>query len=84
MNIFRCVAGSLVVVAAWLNTSLAHAQETKVHESIWIEAEHFEGLRGHCWPMGRPEMKQTDGHWGLSGPGWAEKKEGAYRLSFLI
>ena len=40
-------------------------------ESLWIEAEHLTGVRGYCWPMGRPEMKQTAGHWGLSGPGWA-------------
>lgn len=40
-------------------------------ESLWIEAEHFSGIRGFCWPMGKPEMKKTAGHWGLSGPGWA-------------
>jgi hypothetical protein len=40
-------------------------------ESLWIEAEHFTGIRGFCWPMGKPEMKKTAGHWGLSGPGWA-------------
>lgn len=40
-------------------------------ESIWLEAEHFDGIRGYCWPQGKPEMKKTDGHWGLSGPGWA-------------
>ena len=40
-------------------------------ESIWLEAEHLEGIRGYCWPAGRPAMKKTDGHWGLSGPGWA-------------
>ena len=40
-------------------------------ESIWLEAEHLDGIRGHCWPMGKPEMKQTKGHWGISGPGWA-------------
>jgi hypothetical protein len=40
-------------------------------ETVWIEAEHLDGIRGYCWPMGRPEMKKTDGHWGLSGPGWA-------------
>lgn len=40
-------------------------------ESLWIEAEHLTGIRGYCWPMGKPEMKQTAGHWGLSGPGWA-------------
>jgi hypothetical protein len=40
-------------------------------ESIWLEAEHFDGIRGYCWPQGKPEIKKTDGHWGLSGPGWA-------------
>jgi hypothetical protein len=40
-------------------------------ESIWLEAEHFDGIRGFCWPAGRPEMRKTAGHWGLSGPGWA-------------
>ncbi|MCY3023973.1 MAG: hypothetical protein NTW87_33760 [Planctomycetota bacterium] len=39
------------------------------HETIWIEAEHLEGVRGYCWPAG-PNPK-TDGHWGISGPGWA-------------
>jgi hypothetical protein len=42
-------------------------------ESIWIEAEHFDGIRGNCWPMGKPEMRKTKGHWGLSGPGWASE-----------
>jgi hypothetical protein len=40
-------------------------------ESIWLEAEHFDGIRGYCWPTGRPEMRKTAGHWGISGPGWA-------------
>src|SRR5688572_15652060 len=40
-------------------------------ETIWLEAEHMDGLRGFCWPMGKPEMKKTAGHFGLSGPGWA-------------
>jgi hypothetical protein len=40
-------------------------------ETIWLEAEHFDGIRGFCWPQGKPEMRKTDGHWGLSGPGWA-------------
>jgi hypothetical protein len=40
-------------------------------ESIWLEAEHFDGIRGYCWPAGKPEMRKTDGHWALSGPGWA-------------
>jgi hypothetical protein len=40
-------------------------------ESLWVEAESLDGIRGYCWPMGRPEMKKTTGNWGLSGPGWA-------------
>ncbi|MEX2212612.1 MAG: hypothetical protein WD768_00695, partial [Phycisphaeraceae bacterium] len=43
----------------------------RAEESIWLEAEHLKGIRGYCWPMGRPDMKKTAGHWGLSGPGWA-------------
>jgi hypothetical protein len=42
-------------------------------ESIWLEAEHFNGIQGYCWPMGQPNMRKTDGHWGLSGPGWASE-----------
>ncbi len=40
-------------------------------ESIWLEAEHFTGIKGFCWPQGKPEMRKTAGNWGLSGPGWA-------------
>lgn len=40
-------------------------------ESIWLEAEHLDGLQGYCWPMGKPAMRQTKGAWALSGPGWA-------------
>ncbi len=50
---------------------LAAARLAPAAESLWIEAEHLDGVRGYCWPMGRPEMKKTDGRWGLSGPGWA-------------
>ncbi len=39
------------------------------HETIWIEAEHLEGVSGYCWPAGQKPV--TDGHWGISGPGWA-------------
>jgi hypothetical protein len=38
-------------------------------ETVWIEAEHFKGVKGYCWP-GAPKPK-TEGHWGISGPGWA-------------
>src|ERR1041384_4415781 len=38
-------------------------------ETIWVEAEHLHGVKGYCWP-GSPKP-MTDGHWGISGPGWA-------------
>jgi hypothetical protein len=25
-------------------------------ESLWIEAEHFTGIRGFCWPVGAAEL----------------------------
>src|ERR1700733_11022034 len=45
---------------------LAAAEET-----IFIEAEHLHGIKGYCWPSGRPELRKASGNWGLSGPGWA-------------
>jgi hypothetical protein len=50
---------------------------------VWIEAEHLEGIKGYCWPMGRPEMKKTAGHWGLSGPGWAAEWNQGGESGFL-
>src|SRR5689334_6417275 len=38
-------------------------------ETVWVEAEHLDGVRGYCWPGGQKPV--TDGHWGVSGPGWA-------------
>lgn len=42
-------------------------------ETIWLEGEHLQGIRGYCWPMGddKRKMRETAGHWALSGPGWA-------------
>ena len=60
---------SILVLFAWIFSCFAWP--VAAAETLWIEAEHLEGLRGYCWPMGRPKMKKTDGHWGLSGPGWA-------------
>jgi len=56
-------------LAAMLLSAAAFGGE----ESLWIEAEHFDGIRGYCWPMGRGDgrSRKTDGSWGLSGPGWA-------------
>jgi hypothetical protein len=51
--------------------ALAAQNSSLAQESLWLEAEHFVGIRGYCWPMGKPEMKVTQGNWGLSGPGWA-------------
>src|SRR5262249_46445048 len=52
-------------------------------EPLWGEAEHLEGIKGFCWPMGRPEMKKTNGHWGLSGPGWAAEWNQGSESGFL-
>ncbi len=52
-------------------------------ESLWIEAEHFDGIRGYCWPMGKPEMRETKGNWGLSGPGWAAEWNQGGESGFL-
>ena len=61
----------------------AAAVPTSAQESLWLEAEHFDGLRGYCWPMGRPEMKKTAGHWALSGPGWAAEWNQGGESGFL-
>lgn len=52
-------------------------------ETLWFEAEHFDGIRGYCWPMGKPEMKKTAGHFGLSGPGWAAEWNQGGESGFL-
>src|SRR4029453_18452259 len=65
-------------VSLWLIVTAGRAQE-----SLWIEAEHLDGVRGYCWPMGKPEMKKTGGHWGLSGPGWAAEWNQGGESGFL-
>lgn len=72
----RLVALLSVVVAAFSSGASAA-------ENVWIEAEHLDGVRGYCWPMGRPEMKKTAGHWGLSGPGWAAEWNQGGESGFL-
>jgi len=47
------------------------ASASPASETIWIEAEHLAGVKGYCWPMGPPKGRETDGRWGVSGPGWA-------------
>ncbi len=50
-------------------------------ETIWVEAEHLEGIRGYCWPAG--QNPRTDGNWGLSGPGWAAEWTQGGESNFL-
>lgn len=52
-------------------------------ESLWVEAEHLDGIKGYCWPMGKPEQKKTSGHWALSGPGWAAEWNQGGESNFL-
>src|SRR5215475_1466283 len=59
------------------------AVPVRAAESIWIEAEHLDGIKGYCWPMGQPSMKKTAGHWGLSGPGWAAEWNQGGESGFL-
>jgi hypothetical protein len=73
----------LVCLSISLTYVLMIGASARGAESLWIEAEHLDGIRGYCWPMGRPEMKQTDGHWGLSGPGWAAEWNQGGESGFL-
>jgi len=62
MNGFKRLIGCLALCLVGAGAPL-HAVET-----IWIEAESLEGVRGSCFP----DMDQkTAGHWALSGPGIA-------------
>jgi hypothetical protein len=69
---------SLLLAACFGPASALAAQE-----SLWIEAEHLDGIKGYCWPMGTPAMKKTNGHWGLSGPGWAAEWNQGGESGFL-
>jgi hypothetical protein len=68
----------LFALACWGSTSLAA-------ETIWLEAEHLDGIRGYCWPMGDDsrKMRETNGNWGLSGPGWAAEWNQGGESGFL-
>ncbi|HET6879796.1 MAG TPA: hypothetical protein VFI31_06565, partial [Pirellulales bacterium] len=72
------------VITCALITSLEFiAGSVLGQESLWIEAEHLDGIRGYCWPMGKADMKKTAGHWGLSGPGWAAEWNQGGESGFL-
>ncbi len=73
--LLRVLAVLLLILLAG---SPAHSVET-----LWIEAEHLGGVKGYCWPMGRPNQKKTAGHWALSGPGWAAEWNQGGESGFL-
>jgi len=60
---FFVIAG---VVGEIITTLPAQGQET-----IWIEAEHMQGIQDYCWPGGSAQQCAIEGQWGMSGPGWA-------------
>lgn len=64
-------AWCIALPAAAVVLAFAMSQTCFAQETLWIEAERLDGIEGHCWPMGQPKHRATDGHWGLSGPGWA-------------
>ena len=68
-----------------LATLLIHSTCSRAAETVWLEAESFTGITGHCWPMAMPGRRQTqtDGHWGLSGPGWAAEWNQGGESAFL-
>src|SRR5262245_62994851 len=78
----NCRAGITCRLLAFV-LALSVAATAAAHESLWIEAEHFDGIRGYCWPMGPEAIRKTDGHWGLSGPGWAAGWNQAGESGFL-
>ncbi|MCS6976847.1 MAG: hypothetical protein NZM31_07550, partial [Gemmatales bacterium] len=64
--------------ATWINPGVACVAflmllgipiEGRGQESIWIEAEHLRGVRGHCFPD--VNGQKTAGNWAFSGPGIA-------------
>src|SRR5262245_973352 len=66
-----------------LLVSAALAASAGAAETIWLEAEHLDGIKGYCWPMGPPNIRKTAGHWGLSGPGWAAEWNQGGESGFL-
>jgi hypothetical protein len=87
MRLSPLIAASRLARAGryWLSVGLLFllATAAAAHESLWIEAEHFDGIRGYCWPMGPEAIRKTDGHWGLSGPGWAAEWNQGGESGFL-
>ena len=80
MNTARRLLAWLLVLVGMVLVGTATGRAA---ESIWIEAEHLDGVRGYCWPMGPPAIKKTAGHWALSGPGWAAEWSQGGESGFL-
>lgn len=74
---------TFLLISAEICTLAADPPSTTNIESLWIEAEHLQGVQGYCWPMGKPTMRETKGHWGLSGPGWAAEWNQGGESGFL-
>src|SRR6478752_415242 len=70
-------------ILSLLSVALVACSPAWSAETLWIEAEHLDGVKGYCWPMGKPEMKKTAGHWALSGPGWAAEWNQGGESGFL-
>src|SRR5438552_13762917 len=79
----RAVMISSRFVPVCLATLLIHSARSHAAETLWLEAESFAGITGHCWPMALPKRRETDGHWGLSGPGWAAEWNQGGESGFL-
>jgi len=75
--------GTAVLQGQAMAAARTRAGHPPAVEGLWLEAEHLNGIQGYCWPMGRPEMKKTNGHWGLSGPGWAAEWNQGGESGFL-
>ncbi len=85
---------SLAVAGVFGLAASVHGQAPAAHadpapganETIWLEAEFLQGLEGFCWPMARgtkEQLRKTNGHWGLSGPGWSAEWNQGGESGFL-
>jgi len=72
--------GRLAVVGALLAGLQVPVMAEPVPETVWIEAEHLRGVRGHCFPDMNGHT--TQGHWAIAGPGicaeWSQGGESGW------
>jgi hypothetical protein len=62
---------TLLLIAGMIGGIIVTAPRVRGQESVWIEAEHMQGIQDYCWPGGSPQNCAIEGQWGMSGPGWA-------------